>query len=165
MRISLVTLTRAVYVLWRALKPHWKDSSWLFLHKWSHNWLTTTFSKILEIKRRLEIGCNLLKHQEQVRIGFGLMTTGLTACSTLPNFILFFLKKRLIWSCIEVLIGHLWNILPDLDLRSSCCYRWVHNWGQALYCDSWVTGVVILLREMKLWFIGLQHLSLVSVYR
>ena len=55
-RRSLVTLARAVSVLWLALNPDWKSSYILFSWRNSHSWLAITFSSILDRKGRLDIG-------------------------------------------------------------------------------------------------------------
>ena len=54
-RRSLVTLARAVSVLWLALNPDWKSSYILFSWRNSHSWLAITFSSIWDRKGRLDI--------------------------------------------------------------------------------------------------------------
>ena len=57
--ISLKTLKRAVSVLWCGLKPDWNFSYTSLLIKNVCNWLTTTFSRILDRKGSLEMGLKL----------------------------------------------------------------------------------------------------------
>ena len=56
MRMSLVTLTSAVSVLWAERKPDWNFSDRLLMLRWCCNWAATTFSNTLERNGRLEMG-------------------------------------------------------------------------------------------------------------
>ena len=62
---SLVILTRTVSVLWCILKAEWNTSNKLFLCRKSHEWLGTSFLRILERKGKLEIALWLTKLDQE----------------------------------------------------------------------------------------------------
>ena len=69
-RWSLVTLARAVSVLWLALNPDWMSSYKLLSWRNSHSWLATTFSRIFQ--------CGFFFRR-------GLITASLKDCGTYPD--------------------------------------------------------------------------------
>ncbi len=59
-QILFIILMSAVSVLWCARKPDWKLSRYPFEFKYLFSWLKTTFSIILPMKGRFDIGLKLL---------------------------------------------------------------------------------------------------------
>ena len=81
---SLVTLTRAVSVLWPERKPDWNFSYRLLDLRWLWSWAATAFSSTFDKKGRLEIG-RKLANTSGSRLGFlssGLMTAAFRAVGT-----------------------------------------------------------------------------------
>ena len=85
-RRSLVILIRAVSVLWRGRKPDWKGSYRLFRVRCAWSWEETIFSRILEMKGKLEIGRRLLKSlgSEPSFFRIGVTAAVLKAEGTIP---------------------------------------------------------------------------------